>query len=362
MRDRELAEPLDPEALATSEAMGLDEDRVRRRRELLRFDAEDMRLLSTLTPVIRAHANDLTDTFFQRLAQFGEAQGLLNDTAAADRARRLKRQHLLAMVEGPYGRRYAEERVQLALVYGKTGLHHHAFVGAFHHLMSQISERVLRQYGDDALEILPALEALQKVALFDIGLVLDVLSFQREHLIAQQQQAIRALSTPVLKLRDKLLLLPVVGMVDAERAGQLTEHLLRAIPENRAKVAVIDITGVASVDAPAANELVRVISKARMMGSDIIVTGVSAQMAIRLVELGLDLRRVRAVGDLQGGIEQAELLLGVGQSTRRAPSSAEPGAEPSPTSTPLAELVGHAPTESASIPPATVRQVRPARS
>jgi hypothetical protein len=99
-----------------------------------------------------------------------------------------------------------------------------------------------------------------------------------------------------------------------------------------------------------------------MMGSDIIVTGVSAQMAIRLVELGLDLRRVRAVGDLQGGIEQAELLLGVGQPARRASSPSEPTAEPSPSSSPRDDLAGHTPTESASIPSATVRQVRPARS
>jgi rsbT co-antagonist protein RsbR len=364
MNERETAEPLGLEPFATSEAMGLDEDRVRRRRELLSFDAEDMRLLATLAPLIRAHVDDLTTGFFEHLAQFGEAHGLLNNPAALDRARRLKRQHLLAMVEGPYGRRYAEERVQLALVYGEAGLHHHAFLGAFHHLMSQISQRVLSQYGDDALEILPALDALQKVALLDIGLVLDVFAFQRERIIAQQQQAIRALSTPVLKLRDNLLLLPVVGMVDAERAGQLTEHLLQAIPANRAKVAVIDITGAASVDAPAANELVRVITKARMMGSDIIVTGVSAQMAIRLVELGLDLRRVRAVGDLQGGIEQAELLLGVGQTTRRVPSAVEQTPEPSPTPLPPDDLIAPVPTETSSIPSATVRQVtlRPTRS
>ena len=303
------APQLDPSI--TSAAMGLDEDRVRRRRELLSFGAEDMQLLATLAPVIREHVDELTNVFFDYLARFREADGLLGSADAVDRARRLKRQHLLAMVEGPYGRRYAEERVQLALLYSATKLHHHVFLGAFHRLMSEVAERVQRRYGDDDDAAFAALEVLHKLALFDVGLILDVLSYQRERIIEEQQQAIRALSTPVLRLRDKLLLLPLIGIVDAERASQLTEQLLSAIPANRAKVAVIDITGAASVDVPAANELIKVISKARMMGADIIVTGVSAQMALRLVELGMDLRRVRAVGDLQGGIEQAELLLGV---------------------------------------------------
>jgi rsbT co-antagonist protein RsbR len=318
---------LDPSV--TSVAMGLDEDRVRRRRELLSFDVEDMQLLSTLAPAIRDHLDDLTNTFFEYLARFREAAGLLGNAAAVDRARRLKRQHLLAMVEGPYGRRYAEERVQLALLYSETNLHHHAFLGAFHHLMSQMAERVLGAHGDDTGS-LAALGTLHKVALFDIGLTLDVLSYQRERIIEEQQQAIRALSTPVLRLRDKLLLLPLIGIVDAERANQLTQQLLRAIPENRAKVAVIDITGAASVDVPAANELIKVITKARMMGSEIIVTGVSAQMALRLVQLGMDLRRVRAVGDLQGGIEQAEQVLGVAAPSPHPDGLAPPAREVAP--------------------------------
>jgi len=296
--------------------MGLDEESVQRRRELLKFGVEDMRHLSTLAPIIHAHLDDLADSFFDYLAHFREAQGLLGNAIAVGRARRLKRNHLLAMAKGPYGLRYAEERVQLALVYSDTGLHHHLFLGAFHHLMAQIGERVVAEHGDDTVLAVQALEALQKLALFDIGLILDVLTYERARIVGQQQQEIRALSTPVLRLRPQLLLLPLIGIVNAERARQVTVQLLNAIPEHRAKVAVVDITGAASVDAVAANELVKVISKARMMGTDIIITGVSAEMALRLVELGLDIKSIRAVGDLQGGIEQAELLLGLTGASR----------------------------------------------
>src|SRR5574341_1326444 len=71
---------------------------------------------------------------------------------------------------------------------------------------------------------------------------------ERERIIRQQQEAIRELSTPVLQVRERLLILPIIGVIDPQRARQLTEQLLRGIRANRAKVVVIDITGVAAMD------------------------------------------------------------------------------------------------------------------
>src|SRR5918996_297633 len=103
---------------------------------------------------------------------------------------------------------------------------------------------------------------------------------ERERIIRQQQEAIRELSTPVLQVRERLLILPIIGVLDSQRARQLTEQLLRAIRTNRAKVVVI------------------------------IITGLSAEIALTLVTIGVDLSKVNAVGDLQGGIEAAEHQLG----------------------------------------------------
>jgi rsbT co-antagonist protein RsbR len=114
----------------------------------------------------------------------------------------------------------------------------------------------------------------------------------------------------VLQVRDRLLILPIIGVIDPQRARQLTEQLLRGIRANRAKVVVIDITGVPSVDASVANHLVQTVDASRLMGANVIVTGLSAELAQTLVTIGVDLGKVNAVGDLQGGIEEAERLLG----------------------------------------------------
>ena len=123
--------------------------------------------------------------------------------------------------------------------------------------------------------------------------------------------AILELSTPVLQLREGLLILPIIGILDSQRARQLTEQLLNSIRNNRAKVAVVDITGVAAVDSKVANHLLQTAEAARLMGATVILTGLSAEVAQSLVSIGVDLSRLITVGDLQGGIVEADRLLGV---------------------------------------------------
>src|SRR6187455_1838758 len=133
---------------------------------------------------------------------------------------------------------------------------------------------------------------------------------ERERVIRQQQEAIRELSTPVLQVRERLLILPIIGMIDSQRARQLTEQLLRGIRENRGKVAVMDITGVPAIDSAIANRLVQTVEAARLLGATVIVTGLSPEIAQTLVTIGVDLSKMNTVGDLQGGIELAERVLG----------------------------------------------------
>jgi rsbT co-antagonist protein RsbR len=143
---------------------------------------------------------------------------------------------------------------------------------------------------------------------------------ERERVIKQQQVAIRELSTPVLQVRERLLILPIIGVLDSERAQQLTDQLLGAIRANRARVVVIDITGVPEVDETVANHLVQTVKASGLMGAQVILTGLSSEIAQTLVTLGVDLTGMSTVGDLQGGIEEAERLLGYASTDRDVPT------------------------------------------
>ena len=132
---------------------------------------------------------------------------------------------------------------------------------------------------------------------------------ERERIIREQQESIRELSTPVLQVRERLLILPIIGVLDSARARQLTEQLLAGIRDNRARVVVIDVTGVATIDLTVANHLVEAVEASRLMGASAILTGLSPRIAQTLVDLGVDLGTIKTVGDLQGGLEEAEHLL-----------------------------------------------------
>jgi len=177
-------------------------------------------------------------------------------------------------------------------------------------LLRDILARSLFAYQGDSEKLNRILDAYEPAANRIANTVAVGFVQERERVIRQQQEAIRELSTPVLQVRERLLILPIIGVIDPQRARQLTEQLLRGIRTNRAKVVVIDITGVAAMDMTVANHLVQTVEASRLLGATVIVTGLSPEIAQTLVTIGVDLTKMNTVGDLQGGIEQAERLLG----------------------------------------------------
>ena len=111
----------------------------------------------------------------------------------------------------------------------------------------------------------------------------------REDLIARQQAEISELSTPVVKLWDGILALPIIGTLDSQRTQTIMENLLQSIVDDEAEIAIIDITGVPTVDTLVAQHLLKAVSAARLMGADCIVSGIRPQIAQTMVHLGVEL-------------------------------------------------------------------------
>jgi rsbT co-antagonist protein RsbR len=190
------------------------------------------------------------------------------------------------------------------------GVETHEVVGIVLLLRDVLARSLFSKYRQDFDKLSRVLDAYEPAA-NRIGSTVAVSFVQeRERIIREQQEAIRELSTPVLPVRERLLILPIIGMVDPLRARQLTEQLLRGIRTNRARVVVMDITGVPAMDATVANHLVQTVEASRLLGAVVIVTGLSPELAQTLVNIGVDLSKMNTVGDLQGGIEEAERLLG----------------------------------------------------
>jgi len=190
------------------------------------------------------------------------------------------------------------------------GVETHEVLGIVLLLRDVLARSLFEKYQHDFSRLKKVLDAYEPAANRIANTVGVSFVQERERIIREQQEAIRELSTPVLQVRERLLILPIIGVIDHQRARQLTEQLLRGIRSTRAKVVVIDITGVPAVDSTVANHLVQTVDASRLMGATVIVTGLSSEIAQTLVTIGVDLTRMKTVGDLQGGIEEAERLLG----------------------------------------------------
>lgn len=290
--------------------MGVTENDIARRRHIVGLEERDLKRIASIHDLIAEHVDEYTAVFFDYLKALDEGRSAMQNVAIADRARQLKRGHLLAMVKADYGVDYAAQRLELAMLYSRAGLELRVFLAAFHHLLKAIGTGIMSRFEANPSEGFETFMSLKKVAFFDLGIIVDAIVFERERVIHQQQDAIRELSTPVLQIRERLLLLPIVGVIDTHRARLITESLLRSIRASRAKVVVMDITGVATIDSRVANHLIQTVTAARLMGASVIVTGLSAEVAQSLVALGIDLTKLNTIGDLQGGLEEAERLLG----------------------------------------------------
>jgi rsbT co-antagonist protein RsbR len=133
----------------------------------------------------------------------------------------------------------------------------------------------------------------------------EVFQKSREEIIARQQEEMLELSTPVVTLWDGVLALPLIGTLDSQRTQSVMEALLQRIVETESDIAIIDITGVPTVDTLTAQHLLKTITAARLMGADCIISGIRPQIAQTIVHLGVSLGDVVTKSSLAGAFQVA---------------------------------------------------------
>jgi PAS domain S-box-containing protein len=132
----------------------------------------------------------------------------------------------------------------------------------------------------------------------------------QQELIESQQRAIRELSTPIIPIMKGIIILPLIGSIDSERAREVTRSLLAGISQHRAKIVIVDITGVSVVDSGVASHLDKTIQAARLKGAQTIITGISDAVAETIVDLGINWSGLETVNNLQAGLAVAMRKLG----------------------------------------------------
>jgi rsbT co-antagonist protein RsbR len=159
-------------------------------------------------------------------------------------------------------------------------------------LKQPVFAALLEEHGKDAAALADAIweatELLDKLGL----LTTEIHQKNRESVISRQQQEMLELSTPVVRLWENILALPLIGTLDSARTQIVMQNLLEAIVQTRSDFAIIDITGVPVVDTLVAQHLLKTVAAARLMGADCLISGIRPQIAQTIIHLGVDLTNV----------------------------------------------------------------------
>jgi rsbT co-antagonist protein RsbR len=270
--------------------------------------AESEHLLSQLVAHLREHRTRLREEWAQRIQQAHLLNAMTPQEMAAETTS-VYDNYVEVLETGSVEalQHYARDLSERII---PRGVETHEVVGIVLLLRDVLARSLFEKYQRDFGLLNEVLDAYEPAANRIANTVAVSFVDERERVIRQQEDSIRELSTPVLPVRERLLILPIIGVLDSERARQLTEQLLSGIRKHRAKVVVIDITGSPDVDQTVANHLVQTVDASRLMGASVIITGLSPKIAQTLVTIGVDLTKMNTIGDLQGGLEEAERLLG----------------------------------------------------
>ncbi len=177
-------------------------------------------------------------------------------------------------------------------------------------LKDALLEYLQVDFGDEPELLNTEVQKMNKIIDNLALLTFEIYSKTREQIIGQQSQALLELSIPSIKLWDEILLLPVVGIIDTTRAQLLIESLLKAIVEYEARVVILDVTGVPMIDTQVAQNIIKTVTSAQMMGAKVVITGISPDAAQTLTKLEVDMSALNTRGTLRTGVTEAFAMIG----------------------------------------------------
>jgi Protoglobin len=214
----------------------ITEQELLRRKDFLEFREDDVANLASINDVARRYADAVIEDFYRHLLSFEETRTFFRDPEVLQRVKSAQQEYFLRLTQGKYDLAYAQNRLNIGAIHERIGLPIKAYLGMYNYYLRAVASRLGEAYRDTPERAWSAFMSLMKLTFLDMGLAIDTYINSRERTIREQQEAIQELPTPVLPFREGMLLVPIIGMIDTQRARALTEQLLGAVRDNRAAV------------------------------------------------------------------------------------------------------------------------------
>ena len=287
----------------------LDEAELKSRRAFFELSDADLARLAGLRPFAEKYTNAIVEDFYKLLLSHPETKKFFPDEATIRRVKKTQHDYFLGLFTGKCDLAYVEDRLRVGNTHERIGLSPMFYLGAYRKYMQLIIDKLFEDLKDTA-KVREAFESIKKLVYFDASLAVDTYIAAKMEALERHQAAIRELSTPVIRVHNRVLLLPLIGAIDSHRAEQIMDSVLLKVAEAQARCIIIDIAGVPIVDTKVADSLVKTTAAVRLLGAEVILTGITAEVARTVVQLGVDVSTMHTLSRLSEGIELALTFVG----------------------------------------------------
>ena len=291
--------------MSTQQGQAPEERDSLRRKSFLKFGPEDQEVLSKLSEFTENQVDRIIDGLYDHILSFPETLEFFPNDAIIARVKAAQREYFLGLTGGDYGNQYFQRRREIGENHNRIGLDPEWYLGGYSYYFSDVISLLSKEPKQTLDGLSAQVSAFAKVMFLDMGLAIDAYISAKEEVVESQRASILEMSTPVLSLWEGILVAPIIGTMDTQRAQQVMETLLEMIVKTESTVAILDVTGLPLVDTQVAANIIDITRAARMLGAQVILTGINPALAQTLTRLQVDLTEVITRGTLSAGLAEA---------------------------------------------------------
>lgn len=272
---------------------------------------EDVSRVRSVAPLLNADLVGYVDDFYDWMRQHNEFQVYFaSNPNRLERVKLLQLDHWASFLEARLDEDWFAARKHVGAVHAHIDLPNEIYFAGMSHCGKLMVDRI-RQAQPPVQDANAAADSIIKMIFLDAYVVIDEIARIQREKISSGAKALMEISTPVTPIWEGILLLPLLGVLDSVRAQDIMDKTLNRIAETRAKVFVMDISGVGAMDTAVANQLIKITKATQLMGCETIISGLSPSIARTLVELGVNVGEVRTTATLRDSFELALRALNI---------------------------------------------------
>lgn len=272
---------------------------------------DDLALVRAAAPLLHQELDSHIDRFYDWMARHKEYKFFFaSNQPRLERVKKMQRVHWTSMFDAHIDEAWFASRKHVGAVHANIDLPNDIYFAGMSVSGKSLVDQVTAK-GSKYPKPAQTASALTKLVFLDAYVVIDEISRIQREKLAASSQALMEMSTPVTPIWEGILLLPLLGILDSSRTQDVMNKTLNKIAETRAKVFVLDISGVGAIDTAVANQLLKITKATQLMGCETIVSGLSPSIAGTLVELGVNVGEVRTTATLRDSFELALRAVGV---------------------------------------------------